>query len=96
MNILKDYYGKFEPNVPPCDQSPIITGPYNFWTTPEQQQRQSGQPGDGKSATEPIDIEALIEWLEKLWLTDEQLRQQFSEDEWLEFVETVSETSIYY
>jgi len=95
LDILKTYYGKFEEDVNSCDQSPIITGPYNFWTTPEQQQRQSGQTGGGKSATEPVDIEALIEWLEELWLTDEQLRQQFSKAEWLEFIETVRETPIY-
>jgi len=32
LNILKDYFNESEPNVPPCDESPIITGPYNFWT----------------------------------------------------------------
>jgi hypothetical protein len=32
LNILNDYFGESEPNVPPCDESPVITGPYNFWT----------------------------------------------------------------
>jgi parallel beta-helix repeat protein len=32
LNILKDYIDETEPNVPSCDESPVITGPYNFWT----------------------------------------------------------------
>ena len=30
--ILQAYFNESEPNVPPCDESPVITGPYNFWT----------------------------------------------------------------
>jgi len=41
------------------------------------------------------DIEELIDWLEELWLTDEELRQQCTEAEWQEFVEAVGQTPIY-
>jgi hypothetical protein len=29
---FKQYFNQFV--VPPCDQPPVITGPYNFWTSP--------------------------------------------------------------
>ena len=32
LTIFKQYYG--QRTVPDCGQAPIITGPYNFWTTP--------------------------------------------------------------
>jgi len=32
--ILKAYFNKADAVVPVCDQPPIITGPYNFWTEP--------------------------------------------------------------
>jgi len=32
LNIFAAYFGKPEASVPPCDQPPITTGPYNFWT----------------------------------------------------------------
>jgi len=34
LTILKQYFNKMEPLVPECDQLPIYTGPYNFWTSP--------------------------------------------------------------
>jgi hypothetical protein len=34
LNILKLYFGTIDAAVPKCDQPPIITGPYNFWTKP--------------------------------------------------------------
>jgi hypothetical protein len=34
LTIFKTYYFKAEALVPPCDAAPVITGPYNFWTTP--------------------------------------------------------------
>jgi len=34
LTILRTYYTKPEAQVPVCDLAPIITGPYNFWTTP--------------------------------------------------------------
>jgi len=34
LNIFKTYFNKPELSVPSCDASPVITGPYNFWTTP--------------------------------------------------------------
>jgi hypothetical protein len=34
LNILKFYFGIIDASVPKCDQIPIITGPYNFWTKP--------------------------------------------------------------
>ncbi len=41
------------------------------------------------------DIQELVDWLEELWLTDEQLRQQITEAEWQEFVEAVRQMPIY-
>ena len=32
--IFKAYFNKADSVVPVCDQPPIITGPYNFWTKP--------------------------------------------------------------
>ncbi len=32
LAILRQYIGKLEALVPICDQPPIYTGPYNFWT----------------------------------------------------------------
>ena len=32
--IFKAYFNKADSVVPVCDQLPIITGPYNFWTKP--------------------------------------------------------------
>jgi len=34
LNTFKLYYNKLEAVVPVCDQVPITTGPYNFWTSP--------------------------------------------------------------
>jgi hypothetical protein len=34
LTIAYTYYGKFAHLVPPCDQAPVITGPYNFWCDP--------------------------------------------------------------
>jgi hypothetical protein len=34
LTILRTYYGKPQLQVPTCDLAPVITGPYNFWTTP--------------------------------------------------------------
>jgi hypothetical protein len=34
LNILRTYLNLPDAVVPRCDQAPIITGPYNFWTSP--------------------------------------------------------------
>ncbi|NIR62686.1 MAG: hypothetical protein GWO10_02545 [candidate division Zixibacteria bacterium] len=34
LNIFRQYFNKMEALVPICDQPPIYTGPYNFWTKP--------------------------------------------------------------
>jgi len=34
LTIAYQYYNKAEGLIPLCNQAPIITGPYNFWTTP--------------------------------------------------------------
>ena len=34
LQELTNYYNKPEEQVPVCDQEPITTGPYNFWTQP--------------------------------------------------------------
>jgi len=38
------------------------------------------------------DIEELVDWLEELWLTDEELRKAMDEDEWQEFIEAVRDS----
>ena len=32
LTIFRDYFNEVTANVPVCDQSPVTTGPYNFWT----------------------------------------------------------------
>ena len=95
LEIFLQYYG--EPNVPCCDvDEDCVLGPldpnYNFWTNAGSSARQQ-QQAEGPAA-EPVDIQELIKWLEELWLT-EQVREQLSEAEWQEFIETVRETPIY-
>jgi subtilisin family serine protease len=34
LSIIQTYLNQLEPSVPVCDCSPVITGPYNFWTEP--------------------------------------------------------------
>ena len=34
LTIFRTYYGKGTANVPICTSAPVITGPYNYWTTP--------------------------------------------------------------
>ena len=34
LGILKQYFNNVQQQVPACDQPPIYTGPYNFWTSP--------------------------------------------------------------
>jgi len=32
FNVFKSFYNKTATTVPQCDQAPITSGPYNFWT----------------------------------------------------------------
>jgi hypothetical protein len=34
LAIFAAYFAQLEPAVPVCDQAPITSGPYNFWTSP--------------------------------------------------------------
>ncbi|MHC4476283.1 MAG: DUF7948 domain-containing protein [Planctomycetota bacterium] len=34
LSIIQTYLNQLEASVPACDCSPVITGPYNFWTEP--------------------------------------------------------------
>jgi hypothetical protein len=34
LNIFKTYFNVMDALVPKCDQLPIYTGPYNYWTKP--------------------------------------------------------------
>ena len=34
LQELAKYYNKVEASVPKCDQAPLTTGPYNYWTKP--------------------------------------------------------------
>ncbi len=34
LTIFRTYFFVKDPGVPSCDQEPIYTGPYNFWTSP--------------------------------------------------------------
>jgi hypothetical protein len=40
------------------------------------------------------DIQELVDWLEQLWLTDEQVRETSTEAEWLEFIEILKQTPL--
>jgi parallel beta-helix repeat protein len=48
-------------------------------------------PPAEQPVTEPVDIEALIEQLEQIWETDEQIRELISEDDWQRFMESLKE-----
>jgi hypothetical protein len=39
------------------------------------------------------DIEGIIKWLAELWLTDDELRKMMSDDEWLKFIEAVTQAA---
>jgi hypothetical protein len=32
LTIFRTYFLQADASVPLCDQAPVITGPYNFWT----------------------------------------------------------------
>lgn len=35
----------------------------------------------------PLDIEEIIQWLNKIWLEDDQLRETIDANDWQEFIE---------
>ncbi len=39
------------------------------------------------------DIEQILKWLADLWLTDEEVRKIISEDDWLKFIESVTQVA---
>ena len=43
------------------------------------------------SAVQEIDIKEILEWLNKIWDEDEELRKIISEDEWKKFIESLIE-----
>jgi hypothetical protein len=51
------------------------------------------QPEPQPQLTEE-DIQDLVDWLEELWLTDEEVRKTSTEAEWLEFIEAVRQSPI--
>jgi len=57
---------------------------------PELEPQPDPEPEPQPQLTE-VDIQKLVRWLEELWLTDEQVRESFSEDEWQKFIESVEE-----
>jgi uncharacterized repeat protein (TIGR01451 family) len=40
------------------------------------------------------DIQELVDWLEELWLTDEEVRSASTEADWLELIETIRQTPV--
>ena len=43
-------------------------------------------------ASEPeqsVDIDGIVDWLERLWLEDEEIRNAISEQEWQEFIDAI-------
>jgi hypothetical protein len=51
------------------------------------------QPESQPQLTEE-DIQELVDWLEQLWLTDEEVRETSTEAEWLEFIEILKQTPL--
>jgi hypothetical protein len=49
------------------------------------------QPESHRRITEE-DIQRSVDWLEQAWLTDEQIRNRYTEAYWLEFIESVRQT----
>ena len=41
-----------------------------------------------------LTTQELIDWLEELWLTDEEVRSTCTEADWLEFIETIRQTPV--
>jgi len=61
---------------------------------PQLQPELQSEP-EPQSQYEPsYDTQVLIDWLEELWLTDEEVRSASTEAEWLKFIETVRQTPV--
>jgi hypothetical protein len=58
-----------------------------------QPELESSQPEPQPQLTE-ADIQELVDELEELWLTDEELRANITEAEWLEFIEAVRQSPV--
>jgi len=61
---------------------------------PQLQPELQSEP-EPQSQYEPsYDTQVLIDWLEELWLTDEEVRSACTEADWLEFIETIRQTPV--
>jgi hypothetical protein len=58
-----------------------------------QSEPQSLQPEPQPHLTE-TDIQDMVDWLEQLWLTDEEVRNTSTEAEWQEFIEILKQTPL--
>jgi hypothetical protein len=58
-----------------------------------QSEPQSLQPEPQPHLTEE-DIQDMVDWLEQLWLTDEEVRKTNTEAEWLEFIEILKQAPL--
>jgi hypothetical protein len=58
-----------------------------------QSELEPPQPEPQPQLTEE-DIQDLVDWLEELWLTDEEVRSTCTEADWLEFIETIRQTPV--
>jgi hypothetical protein len=56
-----------------------------------EQQYYSAEPAQQQPQVEPIDVEEMVDWLEEIWATEDELREMITEDEWQEFIEKVKE-----
>lgn len=74
-------------------------------TTQQQTELQSEPQPEAQIELEPLqpepqpqfteeDIQDIVDWLEQLWLTDEEVRKTSTEAEWLEFIEILKQTPL--
>ncbi len=53
------------------------------------------EPDAEEPVIEEFDVEEMVNWLEELWLTNEEVRETTTEQEWLDFIERVKQTPSY-
>ena len=80
----------------PDVQEPVVEEPDVADTEePPLEESDVEEPDAEEPVIEEFDVEEMVNWLEQLWLTDEQLRQTTTEQEWLDFIERVEQTPLY-
>ena len=54
-----------------------------------------GMAMESSQMSEDVDVDELADWLDQLWQTDEEIRESMSQDEYLEFRESIEESGNY-